>query len=147
VQLRYLRLNESALTICPLPNMPCLPAVILICLMSGRCLRRDLCCVLHSKHTPCKQLCCVILWPCGCTHHGSASRLYIGLACVFMATRSQHGLTEGKSCLTNLVAFYNREEQLTSSTWTCAKHLTLSCTTSLSLKWRDMDLMDAPLGG
>ena len=34
-----------------------------------------------------------------------------------------------------------REEQLTSSTWTCAKHLILSHTTSLSLKWKDMDLM------
>ncbi|GAB0209557.1 mitochondrial enolase superfamily member 1 [Grus japonensis] len=29
-----------------------------------------------------------------------------------------------------------REEQLTSSTWTCAKHLTLSRTTSLCLNWR-----------
>ncbi|GAB0196973.1 triadin [Grus japonensis] len=32
-----------------------------------------------------------------------------------------------------------------SSTWTCAKHLTLSHTTSLSLNWRDVDLMDGPL--
>lgn len=28
------------------------------------------------------------------------------------------------------------------STWTCAKHLTLSHVTSLSLNWRDMDMMD-----
>ncbi|GAB0177363.1 mitochondrial enolase superfamily member 1 [Grus japonensis] len=57
---------------------------------------------------------------------------------------SQHGFTKGKSCLTNLVAFYELwwEEQLMSSTWICAKHLTLSHTTSLSLNWRDMDLMD-----
>ncbi|GAB0203524.1 hypothetical protein GRJ2_002818000 [Grus japonensis] len=34
-----------------------------------------------------------------------------------------------------------------SSTWTCAKHLTLSRMTSLSLNWRDMDSMDGPLGG
>ena len=34
-----------------------------------------------------------------------------------------------------------------SSTWTCAKHLTLSRTTSLSTNWRDMDLTDGPLGG
>ncbi|GAB0191025.1 triadin [Grus japonensis] len=34
-----------------------------------------------------------------------------------------------------------------SSTWTCAKHLTLSHTTPLSLNWRDMDLIDGPLSG
>jgi len=32
-----------------------------------------------------------------------------------------------------------------SSTWTCAKHLTMSCMTSLSLNWRYMDLLDGPL--
>ena len=35
-------------------------------------------------------------------------------------------------------------EQLTSSTWTCAKHLTLSQMTSWSPNWRKMDLIDVP---
>ncbi|GAB0179302.1 mitochondrial enolase superfamily member 1 [Grus japonensis] len=67
---------------------------------------------------------------------------------------SQHGFTKGKSCLANLVTFYDevtsfwiKAEQLMPSTWTCAKHLTLSRTTSLSLNWRDVDLMGGPLGG
>ncbi|GAB0182781.1 mitochondrial enolase superfamily member 1 [Grus japonensis] len=63
---------------------------------------------------------------------------------------SQHGFTKGKSCLTNLMGLQRlwiREGQLTSSTWTCARHLTLSRMTSLSLNWRDMDLMDGPCGG
>ncbi|GAB0204760.1 mitochondrial enolase superfamily member 1 [Grus japonensis] len=67
---------------------------------------------------------------------------------------SQHGFPRGKSCLTNWVAFWMglqcqwiREGQLTSSTWTCARHLTLSHTTSLCLNWKDMDSMDGPLGG
>lgn len=38
--------------------------------MSGRHPRRGLCCVLHNWHSPCKQLCCLILWPCGCTAMG-----------------------------------------------------------------------------
>jgi len=33
-----------------------------------------------------------------------------------------------------------------SSIWTCAKHLTLSHTTSLTPSWRDMDLLEGPLG-
>ncbi|KAM4647160.1 ras GTPase-activating-like protein IQGAP1 isoform 2-T2 [Amazona ochrocephala] len=33
---------------------------------------------------------------------------------------------------------------IVSSTWTCARHLTLSRMASLSLNWRGMDLMDGP---
>jgi len=46
-----------------------------------------------------------------------------------------------------LLLWWIREEQLMSSTWTYAKHLTLSRMTCLSLNWRDMDLTDGPLGG
>ena len=44
-------------------------------------------------------------------------------------------------------SWWIKEEQLASSTWTCAKYLTLSCMTSLSLNWRDVDMMDGPLSG
>ena len=54
----------------------------------------------------------------------------------------------------DLVAFYGgvtplvyREEQLMSSAWNWAKHLTLSHVTTLSLNWRDMDLTDGPPNG
>lgn len=40
-----------------------------------------------------------------------------------------------------------REEQLMSPSWTCEKRFMLSCMTSLSLKWRDMDLSDGPHDG
>ncbi|PKU43031.1 rna-directed dna polymerase from mobile element hypothetical protein [Limosa lapponica baueri] len=45
-----------------------------------------------------------------------------------------------------LQCWWIRGEQLTSSTWICAKHLTFCCTTCLSLNWRDMDVMGGPLG-
>jgi len=49
--------------------------------------------------------------------------------------------------MTGLLHWWMREEQLMPSAWTCARHLVLLHTTSLTLKWKDMDLMDVPLGG
>lgn len=67
---------------------------------------------------------------------------------------SHKGFTQGKPCLTNLdpsmmglQCWWIREEQLMSSPWTCAEHLTLSCMTSLSVNWTDVDLTDGPFNG
>ena len=65
---------------------------------------------------------------------------------------NKHGFmfVKDKSCLTNLVTFYDgvtKEEQLMSSTWTHAKRLTLSHVIFSSPNWRKMDLMDGSLAG
>jgi len=41
-----------------------------------------------------------------------------------------------------LQRWWTEDGELTSSTWTCARHLTLSHMLSLSLNWKDMDLTD-----
>ncbi|PKU41089.1 rna-directed dna polymerase from mobile element jockey- hypothetical protein [Limosa lapponica baueri] len=68
---------------------------------------------------------------------------------------SQHGFTKGKSCLTNLVAFYDTATDLvdkgraTDVTYLdlCKAFDTLSCTKSWTQNWKLMDSMDGPPGG
>ena len=57
------------------------------------------------------------------------------------------GILKNLSMTYGLYCWWIREEQVMSSTWTRAKHLTVSCATSLPLTWRDMDLTGGPLGG
>lgn len=69
-----------------------------------------------------------------------------------MIGNNQHGFSKRKSCLTNIAAFYDgftalvyKERMSDISTWSCASHLTLSRTKSLSLNWRGTDWLGGHL--
>ncbi|KAJ7417796.1 rna-directed dna polymerase from mobile element jockey-like [Willisornis vidua] len=65
---------------------------------------------------------------------------------------SQHGFSESKLCLMNLVAFYDVTSVVDERRATKIIYLDLCkafdtvLREPLSLKWRDMDLLDGPLG-
>lgn len=69
-----------------------------------------------------------------------------------MTGDNQHGFIKGKSCLTSLMAFYDRATELVDRGKATdivylglCKYSTLSCMICLSLNRRDMYLMDGPL--